>query len=86
MKIFSKILLGTAVALALTSCNDWLDVNTNPNTPSDGSAQYYQNLSHSQFYTNSACQFAAFRTCMAMGDYTMNSQYSSYGLAAAWMP
>ena len=42
MKIFSKILLGTAVALALTSCNDWLDVNTNPNTPSDGSAQYYQ--------------------------------------------
>lgn len=86
MKLFSKIFLGAAVALTMTSCNDWLDVNTNPNTPSDQSAQYFQNLSHAQFYTNSAYMFASFRTMMAMGDYTMNSRTSSYGGASAWLP
>lgn len=75
-----------AAGLAMSSCNDWLDVNDNPNTPSDAAAAYYQNLPHCQFYTNSAYMFAAFRTGMAMGDYTMNSTTSTYGGASCWLP
>lgn len=86
MKVINKILLGAAVALSMSSCNDWLDVNVDPNTPTDQAAQYFQNLAHCQFYTNSAYMFAAFRTGMAMGDYTMNSQTSSYGGASSWLP
>ena len=86
MKLLKSIILCGAAALSLTSCNDWLDVNDNPNTPSDAAAAYYQNLPHCQFYTNSAYMFAAFRTGMAMGDYTMNSQTSSYAGASSWLP
>lgn len=86
MKLFSKIFIGAAVALTMTSCNDWLDINNNPNTPSDQSAQYYQNLSHAQFYTNSAYMFASFRTMMAMGDYTRSTRTDAYGGASAWLP
>ena len=86
MKLYKKITLGLAACMALTSCNDWLDINSNPNSPSDASASYYQNLSHCQFYTNSAYMFAAFRTGMAMGDYTMNSTTSTYGGASCWTP
>lgn len=86
MKLYKKITLVLAAGLAMSSCNDWLDVNDNPNTPSDAAAAYYQNLPHCQFYTNSAYMFAAFRTGMAMGDYTMNSQTSTYGGASSWLP
>ena len=36
MKLLKSIILGVAGAtmLSMTSCNDWLDVNDNPDTPS----------------------------------------------------
>ena len=33
MKLYNYIALGSVMALSLTSCNDWLDVNVNPNQP-----------------------------------------------------
>ena len=67
MKLLKSIILCGAAALSLTSCNDWLDVNTNPDTPSAESTLYQQRLAHIEFYTNSATQFAAWRNAFACG-------------------
>ena len=58
----SIILCGLGVlALSLTSCNDWLDVNVDPNNPTDKITSYDQRLAHIEFYTNSGLQFGAWR-------------------------
>lgn len=77
--IKSIILCGLgAAALALTSCNDWLDINTDPVNPTDESAEYQQRLAHIEFYTNDANQFAAWRSSMACGDWTRNYGGGTY--------
>jgi len=83
----SIILCGLGVAaLSLTSCNDWLDVNTDPNTPSAESTTYDQRLAHIEFYTNSGLQFGAWRTTMAMGDWTRNNGGGNYWHVSYWYP
>ena len=63
MKIFKSIILCGLVMTALmaTSCNEWLDVNTDPENPTLDAAEYQLELAHCEFYTNSATQFAAWR-------------------------
>ena len=73
-------------ALALTSCNDWLDVNTDPDNPSSQSTAYQQRLAHIEFYTNSGLQFGAWRTTMAMGDWTRNYGGGNYWHVSYWYP
>ena len=84
----SIILCGLGVlALSLTSCNDWLDVNVDPDSPSAESTTYDQRLAHIQFYTNSGLQFGAWRTTMAMGDWTRSSSNGgTYMQASYWHP
>ena len=84
MKLFKSIILSAACVLSLTSCDDWLDINANPNSPTDDDVAYYQRLPHMEFYTNSATQFAAMRTNMGCGDWTMNSRTSTYGAYSQW--
>ena len=62
-----------AAALGMSSCNDWLDVNTNPNTPTNEFASYYQRLPHCEFYMNDAQVFAGFRNSGTVGDMTAYS-------------
>ena len=40
MKLYKKIILGVAVCISLSACTDWLDVNTNPNTPISTDAEF----------------------------------------------
>ena len=84
----SIILCGLGVlALSLTSCNDWLDVNVDPDSPSAESTTYDQRLAHIQFYTNSGLQFGAWRTTMGMGDWTRSaSNGGTYMQASYWHP
>ena len=89
MKSFKSIILcGLGVAmLSLTSCNDWLDVNVDPDSPSAESTTYDQRLAHIEFYTNSGLQFGAWRTTMAMGDWTRSaSNGGTYMQASYWHP
>ncbi len=89
MKLFKKIILCGAglMALSLTSCNDWLDINTDPNTPSAESTPYELRLAHIEFFTNSATQFAAWRSNFACGDWTraINNGGTQYQLSV-WYP
>ena len=74
-------------ALSLTSCNDYLDINTDPNTPSAESTPYEMRLAHIEFYTNSAQQFAAWRNSMACGDWTRAaSNGGTYYNMSIWYP
>ncbi len=89
MKAFKKIILagmGVAALSSLTACNDWLDVNTDPDNPTDAAALYQQRLGHIEFYTNSATQFAAWRSSMAMGDWTRNYGGGTYYNMSIWLP
>lgn len=72
MNLYKKVILCGAgvLAMSLASCEDYLNINTDPNTPTDETAQYYQRLGHIEFYQNGAQQFAAWRNCMACGDWT----------------
>ena len=83
----SIILCGLGVmALSLTSCNDWLDINVDPDSPSAESTTYDQRLAHIQFYTNSGLQFGAWRTTMAMGDWNRNNGGGNYWHVSYWYP
>ncbi|MBR6432089.1 MAG: SusD/RagB family nutrient-binding outer membrane lipoprotein, partial [Muribaculaceae bacterium] len=88
MKLFKSIILcGLGVlALSLTSCDDWLDVNVNPDSPSSVATSYDQRLAHIEFYTNSGLQFGAWRTTMAMGDWTRYYNGGNYWHVSYWYP
>ena len=64
--------------MLLASCNEWLNVNTDPDNPSSESALFQNRLAHIEFYTNSAQQFAAWRTSMSMGDWTRYNGGGTY--------
>ena len=88
MKLIKSIILCGmgAAALGLTSCNDWLDVNTNPNIPTAEAAKYEQRLAHIQFYTNDAYMFASWRSNMACGDWTRSVGGGTYFNMSVWYP
>ena len=87
MKYMKNILMAFVCVLALASCNEWLDVNTDPENPSSESALFQNRLAHIEFYTNSANQFAAWRSSMSMGDWTRSPQNGgNYYNMSIWYP
>jgi hypothetical protein len=83
--IISACVIGMTT-LTLVSCSDWLNINTDPENPSSESATYQTRLAHIEFYTNSATQFAAWRSSMSMGDWTRNYNGSTYWSMSFWSP
>ncbi len=59
MKLLKTLIISAAATMSLTSCSDWLDVNDDPNTPTEGAAPYYYRLAYMEFYTNHAYMMAA---------------------------
>lgn len=87
MKFTKYITAVGAVAvlgLGLTSCNDWLDVNEDPNTPTNEAASYDKRLAHIQFYTNSAYQFATQPASFQCGIGTTNGRTGNAGKFCQW--
>jgi len=86
MKYIKSILMAFVCVLALASCSEWLDVNVDPENPSSESALFQNRLAHIEFYTNSANQFAAWRTSMSMGDWTRYFNGGNYWHMSYWYP
>ena len=88
MKYIKSYILGSIclLGLAVTSCDDWLDINSDPENPTADNAPYQSRLAHIEFYTNSATQFAAWRTSMSMGDWTRNYDGGNYWKMSYWEP
>ncbi len=74
------------LAFSLSSCSDWLSVNIDPENPSSESTTYQTRLAHIEFYTNSANQFAAWRSSMSMGDWTRYFNGGTYWQMSCWNP
>lgn len=88
MKNINKIILSALVVVGLsaTSCEKWLDVNTDPENPTAETSTYDGLLGNVEFYTNSAHQFADWRTGQAMGDWTGCYGRGNYANASYWLP
>lgn len=82
MKLFKSMILCSVGALMtlFSGCSDWLDVNVDPENPTAGNATYDSRLAHIEFYTNSATQFAAWRSSMSMGDWTRYYEAALIGI------
>lgn len=59
MKIYKSILIGLAATFSLTACDNYLDVNENPNTPSSSEAQYQYRLPWCLHYLQASYEIGA---------------------------
>lgn len=83
MKLYNKILVGVASALAMTSCSDYLDVNKDPSTPTIDEAPYVQLIPWSQFYMNHIYFIAGQNASFYTGNYIRNAA-NNEGYASRW--
>lgn len=86
MKFIKSIILCGLCLMALSSCNEWLNVNIDPENPSSESATYQTRLAHIEFYTNHAIQIGGWRVSMSMGDWTRYSGGGTYMNMSFWSP
>ena len=84
-KIFS-IMLSLVLLLGLTSCAQWLDVNTDPDSPSNKSATVYNRLPWIQYYYMYGWGTANTRTSAIVQMVTTASRTAAIGLQANWNP
>ena len=82
-----KLILGSIVlAMGLTSCESWLDVNQDPDNPTAESATPDIRLPWIQNYFTYAWGSASMRTSQIYGVLTQTSTTSANGCLAKWNP
>jgi hypothetical protein len=86
MKKIVYITLSLFLLSGLNSCKNWLDVNVDPNNPSDASATVNIRLPWIQTYYLYAWGVANMRASTIAGLITQTSATSANGLLAAWNP
>ncbi len=82
MKLHKKLILGLAACLSFSACSDWLDVNTNPNTPVATDAEFHQRVPWMQFYMEHIYHIVASNTSFYCGHFYRNN--AREGGAANW--
>ncbi|WP_291529586.1 SusD/RagB family nutrient-binding outer membrane lipoprotein [Bacteroides sp. UBA939] len=82
MKLYKKIILGVAACVSLSACSDWLDVNTNPNTPISTDAQFHQRVPWMQFYMSQIYHIVAANSTFYCGHLYRTDTRD--GAAAKW--
>lgn len=85
MKYLKSILTALVCVMALASCNEWLDVNVNPETPTSASATIETRLPWCEYYVSLTDGVAGFRTFMQCGDWT-RAGGSNYYPSSVWSP
>lgn len=86
MKKFKYIALSIVFAFALSSCNDYLDVNTDEDNPTSTSATVNTRLPWIQNYFAYAWGTAGMRSSTIAGLLTQTSTTNANGYLAAWNP
>lgn len=86
MKKFLHITLSLLLIFSMSSCNKWLDVNVDPDNPTDQSATPEVRLPWIQHYYAYALGVANMRASTIGGLLTQTSTTNSNGLLAAWNP
>lgn len=67
MKFFKVLMIAGVAALSLTSCNDWLDVNNDPNTPTSADASLNARCVYMQHYSIAAYMIPSSNTAYYCG-------------------
>ena len=86
MKKLKYILLGGLFALGMTACDDYLDVNTDPDNPTAETATPEVRLTWIQNFFEYAWSSASMRSSQITGVLTQTSTTSANGLLAKWDP
>lgn len=77
MKFFKVLLIAGVAAMSLTSCNDWLDVNNDPNTPTSADASLNARCVYMQHYSIASYMIPSSNTayyCGQLATYTGGQQ------------
>lgn len=77
-------LAGVAGIMMATSCDDYLDVNDDPNNAGSQDAQYFNRLVWIEHYTNYAYNIAGHASNMICGDWVNNLRTNNQGKYAQW--
>ncbi len=67
MKFFKVLMIAGVTALSMTSCNDWLDVNNDPNTPTSADASLNARCVYMQHYSIASYMIPASNTAYYCG-------------------
>ena len=86
MKKIVFLTLSFFLLSGLISCKKWLDVNVDPNNPSDASATVNIRLPWIQYYYMYALGTANMRASTVSGLLTQTSTTTANGMLAAWNP
>lgn len=84
MKFSKFLIMGVVGLMSLTSCNDWLDVNTNPNNPTNESAPYYLRLAWNEHYAAWTYYMAGNFGAYICQDKAPTSRTSNQGKYSQW--
>ena len=84
MKLLKSMICCLAVSMAFTSCNDWLDINDDPNTPSAEYAKIEQLLPWCQHYILYAHGVQGYRSHFICQALTATSRTTRDGCSAQW--
>ncbi|GHV13871.1 hypothetical protein FACS1894169_01740 [Bacteroidia bacterium] len=82
-KIKYMVVLGCILMLGMISCNDWLDVNTDPDNPNNETALLANRLPWIQKFYQYSAGVTNMRTSCQSGVYYSNSANNTY-LAVTW--
>ena len=77
MKFFKVLFIAGVAALSLSSCNDWLDVNNDPNTPTSADASLNARCVYMQHYSIASYMIPSSNTayyCGQLATYTGGQQ------------
>ncbi|MBS1662145.1 MAG: SusD/RagB family nutrient-binding outer membrane lipoprotein [Bacteroidetes bacterium] len=83
MKKLRFIILGSLVVLSSASCKKWLDVNTDPNTPNNGSVLIQNRLPWIEHFYQYTSGVSNFRTSAAAGVF-YSSAAAANALSTTW--
>ena len=86
MKKILYITLSLLITIGITGCNNWLDVNVDPDNPNNASATVDSRLPWIQHYYMYAWGNASMRGVTIAGLMTQTSTTTANGLLSAWNP
>lgn len=86
MKLYKSIIAASTVLLTMGSCNDWLDVNTDPNTPAQPAVEVSTLLPWIEYHLGYATGSQGYRSQYICGAFTSTNRTNNEGCYAQWQP
>lgn len=86
MKLYKFLISGVIGVMSLTSCNDWLYVNEDPNTPAQDAVSVTTLLPWVEFHLGYATGAQGYRSQFICNAFTSTNRTNNEGCYAQWQP